>query len=75
MKLTQRYRVEVQGIRMKTDHLREQLKHLRAELQQADALDPKQRELLVTRADDIEQLLKQDEISKNTGIADLGSGN
>ena len=47
---------------MKTDHLREQLKHLRAELQQADALDPKQRELLVSRADDIEQLLKQDEI-------------
>ena len=47
---------------MKTDHLREQLEHLRAELRKADALDPQQRELLLTRANDIEQLLKQDEI-------------
>jgi hypothetical protein len=38
------------------------LEHLHAELKQADALDPQQRELLLTRANDIEQLLKRDEI-------------
>lgn len=47
---------------MNTDQLRQQLEHLRAELKQADALDPQQRELLLTRANDIEQLLKQEEI-------------
>lgn len=47
---------------MNKEQMREQLEHLRAELQQADALDPEQRELLLTRANDIEQLLKRDEI-------------
>jgi hypothetical protein len=47
---------------MNRDQLREQLEHLQAELRQADALDPQQRELLRTRANDIEQLLKRDEI-------------
>ena len=47
---------------MNKEQLREQLEHLHAELRQADALDPQQRELLLTRANDIEQLLKRDEI-------------
>jgi hypothetical protein len=47
---------------MNTEQLREQLEHLRAELKQADALDPQQRELLLTRANDIEHLLKQEAI-------------
>ena len=47
---------------MNKEQLREQLEHLQAELKQADALDPQQRELLLTRAHDIEQLLKQEEI-------------
>lgn len=47
---------------MNREQLREQLEHLHAELKQADALDPQQRELLLTRAHDIEQLLKQEEI-------------
>ena len=46
---------------MNTDQLRKQLEHLRAELRQTDAFDP-QRELLLTRAQDIEQLLKQEAI-------------
>ena len=47
---------------MNREELREQLEHLHAELKQADALDPQQRELLLTRANDIEQMLKQEEI-------------
>ena len=47
---------------MDTEQLREQLEHLQAELRQADALGPQQRELLLTRANEIEQLLKRDEI-------------
>jgi hypothetical protein len=47
---------------MNREQLNEQLEHLRAELRQADASDPQQRELLLTRARDIEQLLKQEEI-------------
>ena len=47
---------------MDTEQLREQLEHLQAELRQADALNPQQRELLLTRANEIEQLLKRDEI-------------
>ena len=47
---------------MNSEQLREQLEHLHAELKQADALDPQQRELLLTRANDIEQLLKREEI-------------
>lgn len=46
---------------MNRDQLREQLEHLRAELRQADVFDSQQRELLRTRANDIEQLLKQEE--------------
>ena len=48
---------------MSKEQLREQLEHLQAELKQADALDPQQRQLLLTRANEIEQLLKQDEIN------------
>lgn len=47
---------------MKKEQLRDQLEHLRSELKEADALDPQKRELLLTRANDIEQLLKQEEI-------------
>ena len=47
---------------MNSEQLREQLEHLHGELKQADALDPQQRELLLTRANDIEQLLKREEI-------------
>ena len=47
---------------MNREQLREQLEHLHAELKQADALDPQQRQLLLTRANDIEELLKRDEI-------------
>lgn len=47
---------------MNSEQLREQLEHLHAELKQADVLDPQQRELLLTRANDIEQLLKKDDI-------------
>jgi len=47
---------------MNIEQLREQLEHLHAELKQTDALDPQQRELLQTRANDIEQLLKHEEI-------------
>jgi Domain of unknown function (DUF4404) len=46
---------------MNTEQLREKLEHLRAELKQVDALDP-QRELLLTRATDIENLLKREAI-------------
>ena len=47
---------------MNREQLREQLEQLHAELKQADALDPQQRQLLLTRANDIEELLKRDEI-------------
>jgi len=47
---------------MNREQLREQLEHLHAELKQADPLDPQQRQLLLTRANDIEELLKRDEI-------------
>jgi Domain of unknown function (DUF4404) len=47
---------------MNSEQLREQLEQLHAELKQANVLDPQQRELLLTRANDIEQLLKQDDI-------------
>ena len=47
---------------MNTKQLREQLEHLRAELEQANVLDPRQRELLLTRANDIEQLLKEEQL-------------
>lgn len=47
---------------MNKEELRQQLEQLHAELKQADALDPQQRELLLTRANDIEQLLQRDEI-------------
>jgi Domain of unknown function (DUF4404) len=47
---------------MNKEQLKEQLEHLRAQLSQAEAADPQQRELLLTRAHDIEQLLKQEEI-------------
>lgn len=48
---------------MNREQLREQLEQLHAQLKQADALDPQKRELLLTRAHDIEQLLEQDEIT------------
>jgi hypothetical protein len=47
---------------MTNEQLRAQLEHLHAELQQADSLDPRQREMLQTLANDIEQLLKREEI-------------
>ena len=47
---------------MNSEQLREQLEHLQAELKQAEALDPQQRELLLTRANDIEQWLKREQI-------------
>ena len=47
---------------MNTKQLREQLEHLRAELEQANSLDRRQRELLLTRANDIEQVLKQEQL-------------
>ena len=47
---------------MNSEQLREQLEHLHAELKLTDAPDPQQRELLLTRANDIEQLLKRKDI-------------
>jgi hypothetical protein len=47
---------------MNNEQLRAQLEQLHAELQQADAIDPQQREMLQGRANDIEQLLKREEI-------------
>ena len=46
---------------MNNEQLRAQLEHLHAELQKADALDPQQRELLQTLANDIHQLLNRNE--------------
>jgi hypothetical protein len=47
---------------MNNQELRDQLEHLHAELQQASALDQQQRETLEMRANEIEQLLKLEEI-------------
>lgn len=47
---------------MNNEQLRAQLEQLHAELQQASALDPHQREKLQARANEIEQLLKREEI-------------
>lgn len=55
---------------MNNEQLRAQLEQLHAELQQADAIDPQQREMLQGRANDIEQLLKREEIKPHhyTGL-------
>ena len=57
---------------MNNEQLRTQLEQLRAELQQADAIDPQQRDILQARANDIEQLLKRDEINPHhyTGLGE-----
>jgi len=57
---------------MNNEQLRAQLEQLHAELQQADAIDPQQREMLQTRANDIEQLLKREEIKPHhyTGLGE-----
>lgn len=47
---------------MNNEQLRVQLEQLQAELRQASTLGPHQREMLQARADDIEQLLKREEI-------------
>ena len=47
---------------MNNEQLRAQLEELHAELQQATGLDPHQREKLQARANEIEQLLKREEI-------------
>jgi len=57
---------------MNNEQLRAQLEQLHAELQHADALDPQQRERLQARANDIEQLLKREEIKPHhyTGLGE-----
>jgi hypothetical protein len=57
---------------MNNEQLRAQLEQLRAELQQADSIDPQQREMLQGRANDIEQLLKREEIKPHhyTGLGE-----
>jgi len=47
---------------MNNEQLRAQLENLHAELKNAEALDPQQREKLQARANEIEQLLKREEI-------------
>ena len=47
---------------MNNEQLRAQLEHLHAELKNAEALDQHQREKLQARANEIEQLLKREEI-------------
>ena len=47
---------------MNNEQLRGQLEELHAELQQANALDPRQRDKLRARANEIEQLLEREEI-------------
>lgn len=47
---------------MNREQLRAQLEHLHAELKQADTLDPHQKDLLMNRANEIELLLKREEI-------------
>ena len=58
---------------MNNEQLRAQLEQLHAELQQADAIDPHQREMLLARANDIEQLLKREEIKPHhyTGLGEV----
>jgi len=46
---------------MNNEQLRTQLERLQAEIQQADALDTQQRELLQTLANDIHELLNRNE--------------
>ncbi len=48
---------------MSKEKLRAQLEELHAELHQADSLDPQQREMLQTLANDIERLLNREEIA------------
>ena len=50
---------------MKTEELRSQLEKLHNELHQSPALDLQQRELLQTLADEIQALLKRDEIQRH----------
>ena len=50
---------------MKTEELRSQLEKLHNELHQSHALDLQQRELLQTLADEIQTLLKRDEIQRH----------
>ncbi len=49
---------------MKNEELRSQLEKLHNELHQTHALDLQQRELLQTLADEIQALLKRDEIQR-----------
>jgi hypothetical protein len=57
---------------MNNEQLRTQLEQLHAELQQAGAIDPQQRDILQARVNDIEQLLKQEEIKPHhyTGLGE-----
>jgi len=57
---------------MNNEQLRAQLEQLHAELQQANANDQQQREMLQGRANDIEQLLKREEIKPHhyTGLGE-----
>jgi hypothetical protein len=50
---------------MKNEELRSQLEKLHNELHQSPALDQQQRELLQTLADEIQALLKRDEIQQH----------
>ena len=50
---------------MKNEELRSQLEKLHNELHQSPALDLQQRELLQTLADEIQVLLKRDEIQRH----------
>jgi len=50
---------------MKNEELRSQLEKLHNELHQSPALDLQQRELLLTLADEIQALLKRDEIQRH----------
>jgi DNA repair exonuclease SbcCD ATPase subunit len=47
---------------MNNEQLRAQLEQLHAELRRATSLGPQQREMLQARADDIQELLKREEI-------------
>jgi len=57
---------------MNNEQLRAQLEQLHAELQQADAIGPQQRELLQACANDIEQLLKREDVKPHhyTGLGE-----
>ena len=50
---------------MKTEELRSQLEKLHNELHQSPAIDSQQRELLRTVADEIQALLKRDDIQQH----------